>query len=615
MIYVIGIGDNGLSGLDPAAKTMLETAELIIGGERHLSFIPNLSSPKIPWQGLEETVKLVLENQDKRICILTSGDPMWFGFGSTLALRLPPGSLQVVPHVSSFSLAAAYLNWRLQDVICASAHGRPLEALCLHFAPRAKLLVLAENTETPIKLKSLLDQQGYGKSKITCLEHLGGEKQKIGETPTSALHVIAIECECETRPALTTKTALPDNAFIHDGQLTKQEVRSATLAALAPFPGGILWDIGAGSGAIGIEWLRAGGKAIAFENNPARIKNITQNALNLGTPALRVIQGEAPTILLEHHETPDAIFIGGGASIPGMLETALRFLPLGGNLVANAVTIEAESKILEFQQIHGGELSRITVSRLQKTGRFNSWHNLAPVTIYSLKKTQAHFRPTKLYGVGVGPGEAKLITQKGAEILKSAAVIAYPANQEGESLALRIAASHLHSGQIRIPINMNFSPAQTPELPAYAKAAEEIQAYLNKGLDVAVLCEGDPLFYGSFIYMLEHFKNSNIEIIPGIASPLAAASLAQIPLALQDEILSIVPGLGDKDNIEAKIKSGEKLVIIKSGRHWPKLKELLKINNRLDKAIYVERVGQSEQKIIPAAEIETAAYFALIIVP
>ncbi len=389
-VSVVGIGEDGLAGLAPAARAAVEAAEVLAGGERHLAMLPDDGRRRIAWgDAFAARLEEALAIMDKRLCILASGDPMWFGVGNVVARRLPAGTWTAFPQPSSFSLAAARLGWPLQDTLCLSAHGRPLEAVALHLAPGARLLVLAADGSTPARLAALLRERGFGPSPLTVLEHLGGARERIttgaaeGWAAACAdLCLVAVECRPAPGAVWHSRLAgLPDDAFAHDGQITKRETRAATLALLAPWPGAVLWDIGAGCGSIAIEWMRAGGRAVAVEREAARCALIAANAVRLGVPGLRVVQGEAPAALAELDGRPDAAFVGGGVASE-LLAAAWERLPMGGRLAANAVTAEGEAALMAWQARHGGAMTRLATARLEPMGRRRAWRPLRPVTLY-----------------------------------------------------------------------------------------------------------------------------------------------------------------------------------------------------------------------------------------
>ena len=385
-LTIIGMGEDGLDGLTAAARVLIGSADLLVGGARHLALIPEGKPERMTWAKPFGDSRAALEvHRGRKVVVVASGDPMWFGAAATLSHWFEPGEMRVLPHPGAFALGAARLLWPLQDCLCLTAHGRPLEALALHFAPGRHLLILSEDKTTPAKIAELLGQQGYGPSPLTVLENLGGPNERIGQGPQcgSDLNLVAVACVPAegTRP-LARGYGLPDDAFLHDGQLTKREIRAVTLAALAPLPGELLWDVGAGCGSIAIEWMRAGGAAMAIEPREERCQRIAQNAAALGVPGLEIIRTKAPAGLPLGERAPDAIFVGGGVSEPGLLDICRAALKPGGRLVANAVTSEGEAALLAFHAGHGGEMSRLAVSRLAPVGGFHTWHPAMPVTQY-----------------------------------------------------------------------------------------------------------------------------------------------------------------------------------------------------------------------------------------
>jgi len=390
-LTVIGLGEEGLEGLSPLACRALAAAPVVIGGRRLLDLIPD-GPEKIAWTTLDDTLARVIARRGQPTVVVATGEPMWFGLGATLARHIPAEEMTVLPHPGAFSLAAARMGWALQDTLCLTAHGRPVEALTYHFAPGARLLVLAADAPTPAAACRLLSLEGYGPSRVTVLSHMGGGKEARAEGMASTwaaevadLNVIAVDCVLApgARPRSRAQ-GLPDEAFEHDGQITKREVRAITLAALAPWPGARLWDVGSGSGSVAIEWMRScpGTTAVAIERDPARLVRIARNALALGVPGLEIVEGSAPGVLMDLTDTPDVIFVGGGVSRPGLLEAFWRRLGPGGRLVANAVTVEAEARLIAFRDRHGGTLTRLAVSRLKPAGAgpLSLWGPLAPVT-------------------------------------------------------------------------------------------------------------------------------------------------------------------------------------------------------------------------------------------
>lgn len=399
-LTIIGIGDDGLAGLAPARLSVVHSASAVFASRRMVSAedFPGIElhfwTPEF-----DAAMAELLRHKGRPTVVLATGDPMLYGIGATLAARLAPEEFDVFPAPSAFSLAAARLRWALQDTNCISLHGRPVDALARHLAPRAKILALTSSGKTIAEAAAILERSGHGRSKMTVLEHLGGAKERrVDLTPQSAgaqsfadLNTLAIECEAFPGEGFTgTGAGILDSAFEHDGQLTKCEVRAATIAALQPFPGALLWDIGAGCGSIGIEFMRAarGARAIAIEAAAARRAMIETNAKRLGVPELTLASGEAPAAL-EGLPQPDAVFIGGGLTRPDVFETAFAALRAGGVLVANAVTVEGEAKLFTLAQSHDGALTRIAVSRAEPVGGFLAFKPMLPVTQLSIRKKAA----------------------------------------------------------------------------------------------------------------------------------------------------------------------------------------------------------------------------------
>jgi len=383
-LTVIGIGEDGPAGLSAAARGLIAAAEAVAGGARHLAMV-DTAAERLEWPSPFSGARALLEaRRGKRVAVLASGDPMWFGIGATLARWFDPAEMTVLPHAGAFSLAAARLGWPLHECLCLTIHGRPLDALALHLQPGRRLLVLGEDCHSAAAIAGLLRSHGFGSSRLVALQRLGGPAETIVEAPagpTDALTVIAVAVAADggARP-LALVPGLPDDAFLHDGQLTKREVRAATLAALAPLPGQLLWDVGAGCGSVAIEWMRAGGTAVAVEPRPERCDRIARNAAALGVPGLEIVRAAAPAGLPAG--TPDAVFVGGGVSEPGLLETCRQRLRPGGRLVANAVTAEGEAALLALRARHGGDMARLSVARLAPVGGFHTWHPAMPVTQY-----------------------------------------------------------------------------------------------------------------------------------------------------------------------------------------------------------------------------------------
>lgn len=397
-LSVVGIGEDGLSGLSAIARCLLDRAQIIVGGARHLAMLPAEDTrEQLLWASpLQTTIDEIIRRRGESICVLASGDPMCHGIGVTLSRRIPISEMTIIPAASAFSLMCARLGWPLADVETFSLTNRPIASIALSLYPNARLLVLSADRHTPALVAQMLTQRGFGSSLMTVFERMGGELERRIEAVAAAwnaaeiadLNAIAIEVAADRETAIFPRTAgLPDSAYLHDGQLTKREIRAVTLSTLAPIPGELLWDVGAGCGSIAIEWMRShrNCRAIAIERHPTRLQYIAENASNLGIPELKIIAGEAPSALTNLPQ-PNAIFIGGGVTAENLLETCWNALGEGGRLVVNAVTVESELKVLQWHSLHGGELIRIGIQRVGAIGSFQGWKPLAPVTQWAVVK-------------------------------------------------------------------------------------------------------------------------------------------------------------------------------------------------------------------------------------
>lgn len=395
-LTVVGIGEDGFKGLGRNARHALLRASRIIGGQRQLDLLPVCIRGERQLWPSPFSLEPVLARRGEPVCVLASGDPMFYGVGASLARQLTAEELLILPAPSSVSLAAARLGWPLQEVVTVSVVARPLAALNAHLASGVRLLVLSNDGRSPAAIAALLVESGFGPSRISVFEHLGGaDEQRINsvaqdwqQASVADLNVVAIDCLADANtPRLSRLAGLPDAAFKHDGQLTKRDVRAMTLARLAPMPGELLWDVGAGSGSIGIEWMRAhpSCRALAIEADKGRQGLIEHNRDTLGVPGLQLIRGKAPDVL-HGLEAPDAIFIGGGVTRDGVLDTCWQHLRPGGRLVANAVTLQSEMTLMAWRAQHGGELTRIHVAQAQPLGEFDTWRQALPITLLEVIK-------------------------------------------------------------------------------------------------------------------------------------------------------------------------------------------------------------------------------------
>jgi precorrin-6Y C5,15-methyltransferase (decarboxylating) len=395
-LTVVGIGEDGFSGLGKNARRALLGASRIFGGQRQLDLLPACIRGERQLWPSPFSLDPLLAQRGEPACVLASGDPMLFGVGASLARQVASEEMLVLPAPSSYSLAAARLGWPLQEVVTLSVVARPVAALSAHLFSGVRLLVLSNDGQSPAAIAALLRERGFGPSRLTVLEHLAGPAERRVEgsandwrEPLIAdLNLLAIECIAEPdAPRLSRLAGLPDSAFKHDGQLTKRDVRAITLARLAPVPGELLWDVGAGSGSIGIEWMRAhpGCRALAIEADDGRQQLIEHNRDALGVPGLHLIRGSAPQALAGL-ERPDAIFIGGGVTREGVLDTCWEQLKPGGRLIANAVTLQSEMTLIAWREQYGGELTRIHIAQAQPLGDFDTWRQALPITLLEVTK-------------------------------------------------------------------------------------------------------------------------------------------------------------------------------------------------------------------------------------
>jgi precorrin-6B C5,15-methyltransferase / cobalt-precorrin-6B C5,C15-methyltransferase len=391
-LSIVGIGEDGAEALSPVARGLVGDAEIVFGGRRHLGLAaPLIRGTAKAWPSpFDGAVSEVLRHRGRPVCVLASGDPFCYGVGATLARYIDAREMIVVPAPSAFSLSAARLGWSLPQAVLLSLHGRNLDLIRPHLQPGARIIALTSDGDGPAALARLLTQNGFGASRLTILEALGGPCERVQTTTAAgypfgtveALNTVAIEVEAAPNARVLPRTpGLSDNLFEHDGQITKREVRALTLSALEPRRGQLLWDIGAGSGSVAIEWMLIDPmmRAIAIEQREDRAARIRRNAAAFGVPGLEVAEGMAPTALTTL-APPDAIFIGGGASDTSTFGVAARALRPGGRLVANAVTLETEAVLIARRAAFGGELVRIAISRAEPLGEKTGWRPALPIT-------------------------------------------------------------------------------------------------------------------------------------------------------------------------------------------------------------------------------------------
>lgn len=394
-LHIVGIGEDGPEGLSGAARAALKNADILIGGSRHHALTGNIAAERLTWPSpFDAMIDSIKKLQDRQVCVLVTGDPAWYSAGAKIATHFKPHEVRIHPHVSAFQLASARMGWALQDAATLTVHGRAPETIVPEFRPGAKLIALTHDAGTPKQVAGLLVQHGFGGSRITALSHMGGpDETRIDGTANSwsgapaDFHTLCVECIADPdTQVLPRGPGLPDDAFEHDGKMTKSEIRAVTLSRLAPRPHELLWDIGCGCGSVAIEWMRMarGTTAIGLEPHDDRRAMAQRNAVKLGVPDLRLIDVLAPDGLTGL-AAPDAVFVGGGLSIE-TAEVCLPALKPHGRMVANAVTLESEQVLTTLHERHGGTLIRLSVARAEPVGNFHGWKPFMPVTQWSITR-------------------------------------------------------------------------------------------------------------------------------------------------------------------------------------------------------------------------------------
>lgn len=386
-LTIIGIGEDGLAGLSEASRKALAKAETVFGGERHLA-LAEIGSRGRPWP-VPFDANVVLSCRGRPTVMLASGDPFWHGAGASLAEKLGSDEWIAHPAPSTFSLAAARLGWRLEATVCLALHAAPFERLVPHLAQDARIICLVRDAAAVDKLAKWLTERGWGASLLWTLEALGGPREYIDQhradlfAGDTAGDLVAVAVLAMGTKGIPCSAGLPDDLFVHDGQITKRPVRALTLSALAPRPGERLWDIGAGSGSISVEWALCGGTATAIEVREDRVANIRKNAAAFGLAhRITVVTGRAPEALAGL-DAPDAVFIGGGLDNATFDAIWTRLGP-GARLVSHSVTLETEALLGELHQRHGGELMKAEISHAAPLGRYRSWEAARPVVQWSV---------------------------------------------------------------------------------------------------------------------------------------------------------------------------------------------------------------------------------------
>lgn len=503
-LTIIGIGEDGLVGLPAPARKALAQAHRIFGGARHLAMLGDIPAQTTPWPSPPEAAfDEILAHREVATVILATGDPFHFGIGSLMAARLAAGEYQVFPAPSAFALAAARMGWAQQHCQTLSLHGRPLAAIVPHLQPGARILALSWDGHTPERLAALLCARELGKARLTICENMGGAREKISvfladEPPATAfdpLNTIALEIPDTPAPFIPRSAGLPDAFFEHDGQITKRDVRAITLSALAPLAGQTLWDIGAGSGSVAIEWLLSHPtcRAFAIEAQPARSARIARNAENLGVPQLQIITAKAPGAL-SGLPAPDAVFIGGGGTAPRLIETAMQALKPNGRLVINAVTLETQARLTQLLGTHGGQCLQIQIAHADPVGRFHGWRAAMPVMQWRWQKPAP--KPSTAPAIAIGIGCRSDCTAQAIVDLVRAAMHSLTPSLAATRAALYTIASksgHMALREAAASMGLDLHFLDTDALAAAMPNVKTRSARVQKLFGVAAIAEAAAL--------------------------------------------------------------------------------------------------------------------------
>lgn len=394
-LHIVGIGEDGMEGLLSATRAVVEAAEVIVGGDPHHKLSGAVNAERVAWPSpFDALIELLVSMKGRRVVVLATGDPLWFSVGARIGRAIDPAEITYHPQLSAFQLASARMGWSIADVETLTVHGRPVEQMIAFIQPQARLMILTTGADTPGRIARFLTERGFGRSEMTVLAAMGGKDEArfdgVAESwnhEVPAFNTLAVQCIAAPDAALLPRVpGLADELFRHDGTMTKQEVRAATLAKLMPMRGALLWDIGTGCGSVAVEWMRGAryARAVGIEPRADRREMAAANALALGVPKLELVDGRVPEAL-EGLEAPDAVFIGGGLSREVFAAAWAALRPLG-RLVCNAVTLESEALLLELHKEHGGQLVKINVARAEPVGSLTGWRPLMPVTQWSLIK-------------------------------------------------------------------------------------------------------------------------------------------------------------------------------------------------------------------------------------
>ncbi|AOZ68305.1 cobalamin biosynthesis bifunctional protein CbiET [Rhodobacter xanthinilyticus] len=389
-LTIVGLGEDGLEGLGDASRAAIARAEVIFGGPRHLDLV-GAGGRGRAWP-VPFDIAPVLGLRGRAVVVLASGDPFWFGAGSMLAEALSPGEWRAIPVAGGVSLACARMGWRVEEITALALHAAPFERLWPHLHRGARIVATLRDGAAAGDLAGWLTSVGAGAARLTLLERLGGPAERIRAARADAFDLaeisapVAVAIEgADLAPGfgLARASGLPDEAFAHDGQITKRPVRALTLSALGPRPGELLWDIGGGSGSVSVEWCLAGGRAITIEPRADRLATIAENIARFGLGGrMQAVSGRAPEAL-GGLPAPAAVFVGGGGSA-AVYEALFARLAPGTRLVANGVTLETEALLAGLHAARGGALLRIELAQAAPLGGMRGWASARPVVQWSV---------------------------------------------------------------------------------------------------------------------------------------------------------------------------------------------------------------------------------------
>jgi len=357
-----------------------------MGPPRHLALLPRVQAERIAWPvPFADGLPLLASLRGRRVVVLASGDPFWFGAGAVIARHLSPEDWRAIPGPSTFSLAAARLGWPLERTLCMGLHAAPLARLRRHLAPGLRAVLLLRDGAAVTELARYLVDEGFGASRLTVMEALGSPRERVTAARADApggpfTHPVAVAVEVAgCGPVISCASGLEDSVFDTDGQITKRPIRALVLSSLAPRPGETLWDIGGGSGSVSVEWCLSHPEtqALSVEARPDRAARIRANAARFGLDRLRVIEGIAPAALAEL-DRPQAVFVGGGLSEALLAALETRLSP-GSRIVAHAVTLQTEALLIAAAARLGGDLFRIELAEAAPLGTRTGWAPARPI--------------------------------------------------------------------------------------------------------------------------------------------------------------------------------------------------------------------------------------------